>query len=174
MEALLACIRRNDRAGVEMIQIREKDLSDAELRDLVRAAVAVCRTAKVLVNGRIDIALECGAAGAHLPSSMPMTRDFRKAVPRGFLLGASCHDVMELHRAQYAGADFAVYGPVFTPLSKTDERTPVGLEGLRAACASAAMPVFALGGVTRENAAACAAAGAAGVAGITMFQQGGA
>lgn len=171
---LLECIRRNDQAGVELIQIREKDLGDEELKELVKAAVGACESARVLVNGRIDIALECGAAGAHLPSTMPMTRDMRKAVPRGFLLGVSCHDVMELHRAQYAGADFAVYGPVFRPLSKTDERTPVGLEELRAACASVAMPVFALGGVTRENADACLAAGAAGVAGITLFQRGGA
>ena len=170
-EQLLACIERNAAAGVEMVQLREKDLSARELAALVRAALRVCGTARVLVNSRVDLALACGAHGVHLPADSPGTSAWRRLTPSGFLIGVSCHEVEELRRAEGEGADFAVFGPVFRPLSKADTRTPIGLDGLRAGVATVRMPVFALGGVTDENAAWCVAAGAAGVAGITLFQR---
>jgi thiamine-phosphate pyrophosphorylase len=168
---LLECIERNAASGVEMIQIREKDLGARELAALVRAALAVCGPARVLVNSRVDVALACGAHGVHLPADSPGAAAWRRLTPAGFLIGVSCHELEELRRAEREGADFAVFGPVFRPLSKDDERTPIGLEGLRAGVSAVRIPVFALGGVTKENAAWCAEAGAAGVAGITLFQR---
>lgn len=168
VERLIECIARNAAAGVDWIQIREKDLSARELSSLVRRALQAAGRAKMLVNTRADVALACGAHGVHLPAGSIPPAEFRRIAPAGFLIGVSCHTLAELRAAE--GADFAVYGPVFRPLSKTDERPPAGLEGLRAACAAVAFPVLALGGVTRGNMEDCAAAGAAGVAGISLFQ----
>ncbi|WP_321478200.1 thiamine phosphate synthase [uncultured Paludibaculum sp.] len=168
-EALLASIARSDSAGVEMIQIREKDLDTRSLCELVSRVVSLCRHAKVLVNTRVDVALACGAHGAHLPGDSMAPLEWKAIVPAGFLFGVSCHHLEDLRAAEAGGADFAVFGPVFRPLSKQDERACWGLDGLKTAAASVRIPVYALGGITWENAGACVEAGAAGVAGITLF-----
>lgn len=170
LEALLGSVERSDAAGVELIQIREKDLDARALCGLVSRAVGLCRRAKVLVNGRVDVALACGAAGVHLPADSVAAAVWRRVVPPGFVIGVSCHSLEELRAAEAQGADFAVFGPVFRPLSKQDDRPVWGLGGLRQAAGSVRIPVYALGGITWQNAEACVAAGAAGVAGITLFQ----
>jgi thiamine-phosphate pyrophosphorylase len=168
ISALLDCIARAAREGVERIQIREKDLSARDLLDLARRAVEValpCGT-KVLINSRVDIALAAGANGVHFPSGSIAPREMRRITPAGFLIGVSTHTLGELRAAEAEGADFAVFGPVFTAKPR-----PVGLEALRAAARAVTLPVLALGGVTEANSAECMAAGAAGVAGISMFQR---
>lgn len=170
VEPLLACIAGNDAQGVDLIQIREKDLSARALCDLVTQAVWLCRRAKVIVNTRLDVALACGAHGVHLPALSPSPAEFRRIVPRGFLIGVSCHNIADVIAAENEGADYALFAPVFHPLSKEDQRAPHGLNGLRAACLRVQLPVYALGGITMGNAPLCARAGAAGVAGITLFQ----
>lgn len=168
--ALLALIERNGRAGVDWIQIREKDLDGRPLALLVEEALRRCGHAKIIVNSRADVALACGAAGLHLPADSPPPSAWRPICPPGFLIGVSCHTVEELVEAERGGADYALFAPVFRPLSKEDSRAPHGLEGLRRACASVRIPVLALGGITAGNASSCLDAGAAGVAGITLFQ----
>ena len=153
--------------GVEMIQIRAKELSARELSGLVRSALRVARTSRVLVNTRTDVALACGAHGVHLPSGSIAPEAIRRIAPPGFLIGVSCHSIDELRAAEGEGADFAVYGPVFPSVTKS--LAPIGIEAFREAAASVALPVYALGGVTAENAARCIQAGAAGVAGISLF-----
>lgn len=128
---------------------------------------------KIFVNTRADVALAAGAAavagaaGVHLPSGSPPARLWSRP---GFLVGVSCHSVDDVRQAEAEGANYAVFGPVFQPLSKSSGLEPRGLEGLARAAKAVRIPVLALGGVTRENTAACVAAGAAGVAGISMFQ----
>lgn len=157
------------RAGVDMVQVREKDLEARDLLDLTRRVVRA-GAGKVLVNGRVDVALAAGAQGVHLPSSAPAPRVFRRFAPEGFLLGVSCHSVKEVLRAEEEGADFVVFGPVFESASKPGYGPPCGPAGLREACRATDLPVLALGGVSIENARICLDAGAAGVAGISLFQ----
>lgn len=158
-------------AGLDLIQLRERDLSARDLLLIANAAVARCRGSKtrLLVNDRLDIALAADADGLHLPSHGLPVAEVRRRFPE-MLLGASCHSVEELRRAEEGGADFAVFGPVFETVSKQVYGPPVGLEKLERAARAAKIPVLALGGITLENAAACLGAGAAGIAAISLFQ----
>ena len=170
--ALLGLIERAIAEGVERIQIREKDLAARELFELTWRAVGLAGAGRtrILVNSRTDIALAAGAQGVHLPADSLPVQAVRAITPRGFEIGVSTHSRCEILAAQQEGADFVVFGPVFDPLSKPQYSTAVGIEGLREAVRGIAIPVFALGGITQRNAAACVAAGASGIAGISLFQ----
>ena len=162
----LEIAQRAGQHGASMIQIRAKDLAARALAELARAAVASA-ACPILVNTRADVALACGAQGVHLPARSVAPGTIRRIAPPGFLIGVSCHSMAELQAAEDEGADFAVYGPIF--LSPTKSVIPVGLEALRQATAAVRLPVYALGGVTRENEPLCIEAGAAGIAGISFF-----
>jgi thiamine-phosphate pyrophosphorylase len=156
-------------SGANMIQIREKNLDAGELLELTRLTMAFAGEALVVVNSRVDVAIAAGATGAHLPAlSIPPSR--WRAIAPGFLLGVSCHTLTELRAAEDDGADYAIFGPVFAPLSKTSDLTPRGVDGLRAAARSVRIPVFGVGGITMANAQDCFDAGAQGIAAISLFR----
>jgi len=169
---LLDVIARTLAQGVDWVQIREKDLPARDLHEFVARALGLPRPpgSKILVNTRVDVALAAGAHGAHLPAGSPSPRIWCPLAPGGFLLGVSCHTIEELKVAEDEGADYAVFGPVFTPLSKTSDLPAVGLGELGAAARAVRIPVLALGGISYENAQSCMEAGAAGIAAISMFQ----
>lgn len=163
-ETLRDWIARNVRERATWIQIREKDLSARELYELVLAVAQ----AKIIVNTRVDVALAAGADGVHLPAGSPAPQAWRNLAPPRFLFGVSCHTIDEAAAAEQDGASYIHFGPVFPPLSKASPLDARGLDGLAEAARKVRIPVLALGGVTRENAAACIAAGAAGIAGISL------
>lgn len=172
---MLDCARAWIERGVDMIQLREKWMSAAEMtrtaRDLVKLIGPTGGSARIIVNGRVDVAISAGAHGVHLPSNAISPGQIRRIAPTGFVIGVSCHSRFELDRAVSEGADFAVLGPVFAPLSKAHTGPILGLDGFASLARGAPIPVLALGGVTWENADQCLAAGAAGVAGISLFQR---
>ncbi len=159
------------RAGLDLIQVREKDLSDHALAALVTAVrAAVSGTpARVLVNGRADVAVAAEADGVQLPEEGLPVAEVRRAFP-SLTLGASCHSLEAARRAAGEGADFILLGPVFASPGKEDR--VLGLDVLAAACASAGVPVHAIGGVTPERVGALRAAGARGGAAIRPFLEG--
>ncbi len=189
-EPLLRKIAEAVRAGVNFIQLRERDLTIRELERLAREAVKLVREAdsgtKLLINSRIDVALAVGADGVHLRSDDVSAADARAIWSRATgrtdcMVGVSCHSLRDVLSAEGQGAEFAVYGPVFG--KQGSEAKPTGVEGLASvlnrgdapskveAGQKLRMPVIALGGITLANAADCVRAGAAGVAAIRMFQE---
>ena len=159
------------RAGVHLVQLRERDLEGgALLRLAVRCLDAVRGTAaRVLVNDRADVAVAAGAHGVHLPGHGLPARRLRPHLPPRFLIGRSVHDAAEAVRAAAdGGLDYLVFGTVFETASKPGARI-AGVEELRTAAASVPLPVLAIGGVTADRWPEVAAAGAAGVAGIGLF-----
>jgi thiamine-phosphate pyrophosphorylase len=151
----------------DVVQLREKDLEARELAEI--AAGMISGGLRVIVNTRVDVALACGAAGAHLPGNSPPPRLWRPIAPPGFVFGVSCHTLEEVRRAEAEGADYVFFSPVFTPISKAGYGLAAGLERLAESCAAVRIPVWALGGITVENEPLCMKAGAAGVAGISLF-----
>ena len=178
---LLAKIAECVAVGVDYIQLREKDLSARALEELAHRAMAAVRgsSSKLLINSRTDVALACGAHGVQLPANDLSASEVRVIFDRvsvaSPLIAVSAHSVKDVEHAESHGADFAVFAPVF---EKEGAANREGLNQLRQICnrvpaRAPAMPVFALGGVTLENARLCLEAGAAGIAGIRLFQEGG-
>lgn len=176
---LQGVIRRAVAAGVDWIQLREKDLPAHALVELARGAVATAHGSgtRILINDRLDVALTAGAAGVHLgEESLPVAEVVRWRRTAGreagtFLVGVSCHSQAAAVEAERGGADYLFFGPVFATLSKAAFGPPQGLDRLAEVCRSVRIPVLAIGGVALENASACLAAGAAGLAAIRLFQE---
>jgi thiamine-phosphate pyrophosphorylase len=157
---------------VSLIQLREKKLSARTLFQLTAQAAAMTRGSetRLLVNDRADIARAARADGVHLTTRSLSPAVVRQAFGPEFLIGASTHTLAEASAARNAGADFAVFGPIFETPSKQAYGPPIGLEKLtEAANALKPFPLLALGGITRESAPAVIRAGAAGIAGIRLF-----
>jgi thiamine-phosphate pyrophosphorylase len=169
--ALFENIARQLALGLEMIQLRERDLS---AHDLMALAGSVLRLpnphgTRILINDRIDVALASGAAGVHLRGNSVAPSRLRTIVPADFVIGVSCHSVEEVRRAEDDGASFAVLAPIYPTPGKGPA---LGLGPLEAAARTVRIPVLALGGVTTARVQECLAAGAAGIAGISLFQPG--
>ena len=139
--------------GVRAVQLREKDLSAAELYDLAweMRALTSRYDARLLINERIDVALAVEADGVQLGvNSLPVTAA-RRIAP-DLLIGYSSHGVGEAAAAIAKGADFVTFGPVFPTPSKAAYGEPVGLGELGRVCRQAVGDlVFALGGVKQSN-----------------------
>ena len=185
-QLLLQRISEAARAGVDYIQLREKDMPARELEELAQQAIRILederlRTANrdmrtaLLINSRTDVALAVGAQGVHLRSDDISPADVRRMrsagshAPVRLTISQSCHHPNDVQQAAREGANLALFAPVF---EKKDDPSakPAGLEALRRAC-QYNLPVLALGGISLANAAACLEAGAAGIAAIRLFQE---
>jgi thiamine-phosphate pyrophosphorylase len=186
-EALLKRVATVAAAGIDWIQIREKDLSVKELSSLTRDAIAQTKqieerngpASRILVNERLDVAYSERAGGVHLGEHSLPVHDVRKwldakldfAEGNKFLVGVSCHSVQAAASAARGGADYIFFGPLFATPSKAPFGPPQGLERLAEVCRSVTIPVLAIGGITFDNASDCIAAGVGGIAAIRVFQE---
>ena len=185
LAALAQKIEQAASAGVDWVQIREKDLTARDLASLTRevlrstakSASSKAGGVRVLVNDRLDVALSEGTGGVHLgEKSLPVQeakRLWQSSALKGvgkFLFGVSCHSLEAARDAARSGADYIFFGPVFATPSKAAFGAPRGLQRLKQVCRAATLPVIAIGGITFENAASCIDVGAAGLAAIRLFQ----
>lgn len=152
-----------------LVQLREKRLSARNLFELAAAAVDVARgsSTQILVNERADIALGAGADGVHLPSTGLPAAIVRERFPPPFMVGVSTHTFEEIEAARDAGADFALYGPIFSTPGKG---APRGTDELEDVCRQTRpFPVIAVGGIDETNFRAVLSSGASGFAAIRSF-----
>lgn len=169
--AILEIVSAAVEAGVSIVQIREKELSARLLCEVAEAVVAVARgsSTKILVNDRAAIAVASGAGGVHLPAHSIPVSVVRATFGLEFIIGASTHSIEEVKAAAADGADFAVFGPVFTTPGKGE---PQGLEPLARACERVRpFPVLAIGGIDETNCESVIAAGARGIAAIRALNE---
>lgn len=179
--ALAKRIENVVRAGVDWVQIREKDLQARDLAEITRGAVRACNSGsaqhdqQILVNDRLDVAWAAGAGGVHAGGkSLPvrvLVDARRSSGIANFLVGVSCHSLRDALSAAEEGADYLFFGPVFATPSKAGFGAPQGLAKLAQTCSAVSIPVMAIGGITLQTARACREAGAAGIAAIRLFQQ---
>jgi thiamine-phosphate pyrophosphorylase len=158
---LVDLVARAVRGGAGLVQIREPDLSDDRLRELVyRVRDKVGTTATIVVNGSLRVA-RTARVGLHLAARAPALGEVDLG---GAPYGRSVHDADELRRALADEADYVVAGTVFATASKPGRR-PAGLDPLARICREAgATPVYAIGGVTVGRVPSVIHAGAHGVA----------
>ena len=161
--------------GVSAIQLREKDLSDAEYIKLAEPLCKLCHaySAQLFINSRTEIAMGIGADGLHLPGDSVSVQKVIAETNRRFIIGSSVHTLTEAKQRETEGADFITYSPIYPTLSKPGYGPVVGpdkirieddLDGLRKVTEEVNIPVFALGGITPERVSECRDAGAYGVA----------
>jgi thiamine-phosphate pyrophosphorylase len=152
--------------GASMVQLREKDLSARELYMLGSRLKPLLDAVGVplLINDRIDVALALDAAGVHLAGHSLPTPEARRVLGAPKLLGVSTHSLDQARAAADEGADFVVFGPVFSTPSKLAYGPPQGVSRLAEVVRHVAIPVLAIGGITTSNVSDVLAAGAYGIA----------
>lgn len=179
--ALLAQTAQWVADGIDFIQLREKDLPTGTLgeisRNIIKTIALASSPTKLLISSRLDVAVATSAHGVHLTSSpgeltpAQVRQLYASASLPAPLITVSCHTLHEAGHARDHHVDAILFAPVFEKQTSTKTIPGRGLEALHATCLAAApTPVYALGGVTLENALACLKAGAAGIAGIRLFQ----
>ncbi|HXT19281.1 MAG TPA: thiamine phosphate synthase [Thermoanaerobaculia bacterium] len=152
--------------GVPAVQLREKDLPDRAVVELLRLLRRELPAARLIANGRADLAIAAGADGVHLPADGIPTAALRRRFGDSLLIGRSTHTLEEVAREASSGADYVTFGPVFASPGKGE---PVGLDAL-ARATQLGVPVLALGGIGLAELPLVATAGATGAAGIRLFQ----
>ena len=165
--------------GIEIIQLREKDLPASDIADIARQILKAVDPGRsiLLINSSVEAAIASGAHGVHVSShhgaisQLEVRRRFAAAGLPDPIITVSCHSLSEIQRASVDTPDAIIFAPVFGKVVAGKTVTPAaGLKSLRDACQAAApIPVLALGGVTLGRAQMCLDAGAAGVAGIRIF-----
>jgi len=152
--------------GVRAVQLREKDLGGRVLYLLAQKIKKLCQRyhASLFVNDRIDVALGVDADGVQLGSASMPVEAARGLLGEKKLIGVSTHSVEEAKEAEQAGADFILFGPVYFTPSKAVYGRPQGLGPLKEVVEKISLPIYAIGGIKRENIAEVKAAGIRGVA----------
>jgi thiamine-phosphate pyrophosphorylase len=169
--SLLDVVRVAATAGAKLFQYRNKTASmkAAYEEALPLRTLAHELGALFIVNDRCDLALAVEADGVHLGQGDLPLNLARKVMGPDKLIGLSTHNPEQVLAATVGGPDYLGFGPIFKPGSKVDHDPVVGIEGLKAIRSMTPLPVFAIGGITRDEAQEVIRAGANGVAVISAI-----
>lgn len=153
------------RGGVTCVQLREKELPEADFLAEAREIGALCRSYGVpfIVNDNVKIALACGADGVHVGQSDMEAGHVRAEVGGQMMIGVSARTVGQAVKAQKAGADYLGVGAVFSTSTKPDAAA-ISHRTLKDICAAVDIPVVAIGGISRDNILELSGTGIDGVA----------
>jgi thiamine-phosphate pyrophosphorylase len=169
-------------AGIDWIQIREKDLDEQQCSSLTSRAMDSAYShyrkreslTAVVVNHHVSVAITAQAFGVHLTEKSVTVADAIETAAaygrKDLWVGKSCHSLEGAQAAEREGAYYLFFGPVFSTPSKASFGPAQGLDRLAEVCRSVPIPVLAIGGVTLENIPDCLASGASGIAAIRLFQ----
>lgn len=158
------------KGGVTMVQLREKDLSDKEFIEEARVLRAICSEYGVplIINDRVDVALEAGADGVHVGREDESVSLIRKRVGPGFIIGSTAKTVEQAGAAEREGADYIGVGAMF-PSPTKETALGISLEDLKNISASVSIPSVAIGGISAENIALLEGGGMSGIAVISAI-----
>jgi len=157
--------------GAKILQLRGKGLSSKELLRQAREIRVLARKAGALfiVNDRADIALLSDADGVHLGQDDLPIAEARKILGKDRVIGISTHNIEQAIKAEYEGADYIGFGPIFETKTKADAEEAKGLQALREVKKSVNIPVVAIGGIILENVVDVISAGPDAVAVISAI-----
>ena len=158
------------RGGVTLVQLREKNLSKEEFVAEAKAVLALCRQYGVplIINDRLDVALESGADGVHVGIEDAPVSEIRRQAGPDFIIGATAKTVAQARAAQSAGADYLGVGAVFPSPTKRNA-IRITSDQLLEICGSVSIPAVAIGGITAENAPSLKGCGMAGIAVVSAI-----
>lgn len=153
------------KGGATCVQLREKNLGDADILREAQEIAALCRQYHVpfILNDNVALAAQCGADGVHLGQEDMDPAEARRILGPDAIIGVSAHNVEEAKAAVAAGADYLGCGAMFATTTKTNV-TALPKETLCAICAAVPVPVVAIGGINKQNLLSLAHCGEAGVA----------
>lgn len=159
------------RGGVSCVQLREKNLPTRQFVEEARNLITHLRPLGIplIINDRVDVALACGADGAHLGQNDMHISDARELLGRRKIIGISAESLADAVLAEQEGADYIGISPVFSTLTKADIAEPLGLMGIRAIREKVQLPLVGIGGISAANAAEVIQHGADGVAVVSAI-----
>lgn len=169
-QTLYQQIEQAIKGGITCVQLREKNLEEAEFIAEAKQVAALCKKHGVplIINDNLKVAIACGADGVHLGQQDCAAAEVRKQVGNDMIIGVSVHNVSEALQAVADGADYLGAGAVFSTATKRDA-SALPLETLRDICKSVAIPVVAIGGIGKENIFKLQGSGIAGVAVVSAI-----
>ena len=167
--SILKSVSESLSAGANILQMREKKISTAEMMSLGQKLQKIAAKFKVpfIINDRIDVALALQADGVHVGQDDMPAALARRLIGRKKILGVSAKNVKQAKKAERDGADYIGVGDVFGTTSKDDAGKPIGLPVLRQIVKSVKIPVVGIGAISKTNAASVIQAGADGIAVIS-------
>ena len=168
--SLVELVEKAIRGGVDMVQLREKNLETRPWLDLAMELAKLCRKNKVffIINDRVDIAAGCGADGVHLGQDDFPVGLARRILGKRRIIGKSTHSIEQARAAVKEEVDYVAVGPIFWTQTKKIDR-PVGTELVAQVRKLTKKPILAIGGIKPENAGSVVAAGATGVAVVSAL-----
>lgn len=156
----LSDVRNAVKAGVKIVQYREKNADTKEMYEEALKLRKICEGVCFLINDRVDIALAVGANGVHLGQSDMPYKVARKLLGKNKIIGITVHNIEQARQAQKTGADYVGVSPVFETRTKPDAKNPVGIKLIRKIKQRVHLPVVAIGGINLSNAKDVISAGA--------------
>lgn len=169
-QTLYAQVEEAIAGGATFVQLREKQMDEADVLQEAKEIQALCRAHHIpfVINDHVEIAKAIQADGVHVGQSDMEALDVRRLLGEEAIIGVSAETVEQALLAQAHGADYLGVGAVF-PTGSKEDAADVSMETLRAICEAVDIPVIAIGGISEDNVGQLAGSGICGIAVISAI-----